>query len=102
MLVNVCVPVKVATVPSIAKVRLAVKSPPPVKPVPAVNVLVESAKSAEDKPSNKSALRLVTLVVEATEKGAVPVATVDANWAVKVLIPAIVCAPVKRTELPCV
>jgi hypothetical protein len=60
-------------------VRLAVKSQQTVKPVPAVNVLVESAKSAEDKPSNKSAFKLVTLVVERTEKGAVPVATEDAN-----------------------
>ena len=33
-------PVNVATVLSIAKVRLADKSPPPVKPVPAVIVLL--------------------------------------------------------------
>ena len=39
LFVSVCVPVKVATVLSIANVRLAVKSPPPVKPVPADMVI---------------------------------------------------------------
>ena len=41
--------------------------------------------------------KLVTAVVELTENGAVPVATVDVNWLAKVLAPAKVCVPLVTT-----
>ena len=41
-------------------------------------------------PPKKSALRLATLVVEATTNGAVPVATVDINCPVTLAFPAVI------------
>jgi hypothetical protein len=51
-------------------------------------------------PSSKSEFKLVTIVVDVTVNGEVPVATVNFYYVLKVLTPLTVCAVVRVTYLP--